>query len=313
MNSATPKRFDVLGLGCAAVDDLLYVPKFPAADQKVRVSRRARRCGGLTAVALVAAARLGARCAYAGCLGTDDYSEFVAGHFAREGVDISLAPRLSEAHVIHSTIVVGEDTGSRAILFEDAGMIGAHPALPPAEAIRAAAVLFVDHFGVPGSIRASRLARAAGIPVVGDFERESDARFGELLNLADHLILSEEFARWWTRTATPAAAAAALWRTDRAIVIVTAGANGCWSVSAEDGLTPRHHPAFPVKATDTTGCGDVFHGAYAAGLARGETLEDRIQMAAAAAALKARDGEIPHRAEVDNFLQANRPSARSPH
>ncbi|MCX6902031.1 MAG: PfkB family carbohydrate kinase, partial [Verrucomicrobia bacterium] len=99
-------HFDVLGIGCAAVDDLVYVPSFPPADQKVRVERSARRCGGLTGAALVTAARLGARCGYAGCLGPDEYSRHVAEDFAREGVNIAHAPRLAEARVVHSTIVV---------------------------------------------------------------------------------------------------------------------------------------------------------------------------------------------------------------
>lgn len=53
-------QWDVLGLGCAAVDDLLYVASFPVPDSKTRVLRAERQCGGLTATALVAAARLGA-------------------------------------------------------------------------------------------------------------------------------------------------------------------------------------------------------------------------------------------------------------
>ena len=64
--------YDVLGLGSVAVDDLLYVPHYPPADAKLQVRRRERQCGGLTATALVAAARLGARCAYAGVLGEDE-------------------------------------------------------------------------------------------------------------------------------------------------------------------------------------------------------------------------------------------------
>ena len=55
--------WDVLGLGCVAVDDLLYVPSFPEPDSKMRVRRRERQGGGLTGNALVAAARLGGRCA----------------------------------------------------------------------------------------------------------------------------------------------------------------------------------------------------------------------------------------------------------
>ncbi len=302
MPASARKRFDVLGLGCAAVDDLLYVPSFPRPDRKLRVEQSLRRCGGLTGAALVAAARLGARCAYAGCLGTDDYSRYVADDFAREGVDVSHAPRLPQARVVHSSIVVAQDSGSRNVFFEDKGMIGAHPSRPAAAVIRRARVLFIDHLGMEGNLRAARLARAAGAGVVADLEDASHPLFRKVLELVDHLILSEEFALRIARKASAAAAARALWHPRRAAVIVTCGAQGCWSVSPEPDLTPRHHPAFAVKATDTTGCGDVFHGAYAASLARGESLVARIRFAAAAAALKAKLGEIPRLAQVRKFL-----------
>ena len=308
VNASATRRFDVLGLGCTAVDDLLYVRSFPAADNKVRVELSLRRCGGLTGAALVTSARQEARCAYAGCLGTDPYSEHIASNFIREGVDIAQAPRLSEARVIHSTIVVGKDNGSRNIFYEDEGMIGAHPALPPDDVIRDAKVLFIDHFGMPGNLRAARTARSAGVAVVADFEDEAAALFPEVLSLVDHLVLSEEFARRITHESDAARAAHALWHSGRTVVIVTVGANGCWSVSAEGGIKPRHHPAFPVKAVDTTGCGDVFHGAYAASLARGDSLEARIRFATASAALKAMQGEIPRRKAVEEFLAA-RPRA----
>ncbi len=59
---------------------------------------------------------------------------------------------------------------------------------------------------------------------------------------------------------------------------------------------------------DTTGCGDVFHGAYAAGLARGLDLAERVRLASAAAAIKAtRPGGqkgIPTRDEVEAFLKS---------
>ena len=128
---AAMKRFDVLGLGCAAVDDVLYVPSFPRADEKVRVARALRRCGGLTGAAMVTAARMGATCAFAGCLGTDESSQYVADYFVAEGIDVSHAPRLAEARVVTSTIVVGQDIGSRNIFYLSDGLIGAHEHLPP--------------------------------------------------------------------------------------------------------------------------------------------------------------------------------------
>ena len=298
--------FDVLGLGCVAVDDLLYVPGYPPADAKVRVRRRERQCGGLTATALVAAARLGARCAYAGTLGPDPDSAFVVRCFQKEGIDVTHLARRPDARPIHSTIIVDETRHTRTIFFDLAGSVGAQEDSPPEEVLRSTRVLYVDHYGIEGMTRAATVARAAGIPVVADLERDEWPGFAGLLALVNHLILSRDFAARQTGTADPAAAALKLWRPDRQAVVVTCGAEGCWYVGADRPETPIHHPAHRVEVADSTGCGDVFHGAYAAALARGLDLPGRVRFATAAAALKAtRPGAqagIPTRAAVEDFL-----------
>ncbi len=293
---------DVLGLGCAAVDDVLYVAGFPAADGKARVQRSIRRSGGLTFAALVAAGRAGARCAYAGCLGNDGLSEHIARELAQEGIDLRHAPRLPEARVVHSVIVVGEQNASRTIFFEANGVIGAHDSLPAKEVIAGAKVLLIDQYGMKGNLRAASIARSAAVPVVADFEDADVPLFEETLQLVDHLILSEDFALPLTGARTPAEAAVKLWRPNRAAVIITCGAKGCWSVSAEKPDGACHHAAFSVKPVDTTGCGDVFHGVYASRLACGEPLEKRIRLASAAAALRALKTETPNLAAIEEFL-----------
>ena len=279
--------FDLLGLGAVAVDEMIYVEHYPAADAKVAVQRRERHCGGLAATALVAAARLGARCAYAGVLGTDEPSQFASGRLVQEGVDLSQARRCAEARIVQSFIVVDQASGSRALFFDRNGVIGADPQWPPEGFIRRARVLLVDHLGVEGMIRAARITRAAGRPVVADLEEDTAPGFAELLDLADHLVLSQRFAERITGTDTPAEAARRLWHDRRAAAVVTCGRQGCWVVSRETGLAPCHYPAFAVQEVDTNGCGDVFHGAYAVALGWGMELEERIRLAAAAAALKA--------------------------
>jgi sugar/nucleoside kinase (ribokinase family) len=299
-------QFDVLGLGCVAVDDLLYVPGYPPADTKVRVRRRERQCGGLTATALVAAARLGARCAYAGTLGPDPDSAFVVQCFQREGIDVTHLARRPDARPIHSTIIVDESQHTRTIFFDLAGSVGAPADSPSEEVLRSTRVLYVDHYGIEGMTRSATVARAAGIPVVADLERDEWPGFAGLVALVDHLILSRDFAARQTGTADPAAAARKLWKPDRQAVVVTSGAEGCWYLGADRPEVPIHHPAHPVHVADSTGCGDVFHGAYAAALARGLDLPGRVRFATAAAALKAtRPGAqagIPTRAAVEEFL-----------
>lgn len=298
--------YDVLGLGCVAVDDLLFVEHYPPADAKVPVRHRERQCGGLTATALVAAARLGARAAFAGFLGHDDDSRFVVDSLRREGIDLSQLLFRPGVRPIHSTVIVDETRRTRTILHDLTGAVGADPAVPPDEVIRSTRVLLVDQFGIEGMTRAARVARAAGIPVVGDFERGDWPGFADLLALVDHLIVSRHFAARHTGITDPAEAARALWAAARQVVVVTCGEEGCWYLGGGDSAGPHPHPAFAVSAVDTTGCGDVFHGAYAAGLAQGLDLPARIRLAAAAAALKTlRPGGqagIPTRAQVEAFL-----------
>ena len=282
---AVVKTIDVLGLGAVAVDDLIYVEAYPLPDAKTRVMRLERHCGGLTATALVAAARLGARCAYAGVLGNDELSNFALACMEREGIDVSRVPRKPSAGPVHSHIVVDTRRGTRNVFSYEPRMVGAS-LHTPAALIVSCRVLLVDHLGVPGMIRAARLARRAGIPVVADIESDRHPQSDQLLAMTDHLIVSQAFAAKLTGARSPERAVRKLARPDLQVAAVTCGAEGCWYL-ARGWSVPKHQLAFKVKAVDTTGCGDVFHGAYAFALARGMALEERIRFAAASAALKA--------------------------
>jgi sulfofructose kinase len=307
---ASPRSIDVLGLGCTAVDDLLYVPSYPREDSKMRVRQHRRQCGGLTATALVAAARMGARCAYAGSLGNDELSHFVEQRLTEQGIDLQYLRRQSNAKPVHSTIVVDETKGSRTILYnvDDAGE--AVTDWPAEEIIRAAKVMFVDPFGIEGMVRAARIAIAQDIPVVADFESvQTDECFAELVAMVNHLLVPISWAQQWTNCSHPGEAAESLWNPQRQAVVVTCGADGCWYVDRDERHEARHQPAYRVNTVDTTGCGDTFHGAYAAALAECLPIAERLRLASAAAALKSRhhggQAGIPTRVEVDAFLREN--------
>ncbi len=300
------QRIDVLGLGCAAVDDLLYVDAYPAPDSKAPVRARERQCGGLVLTALVAAARMECRCAYAATLGDDDYSQAVVARLDEEGIDTALLRRHSDARPVRSTIIVAPGRQGRTILYELDGVVGTDTTWPEEDAIRRARLLLIDHFGVAGMIRAAGIARAAGIPVVADFEKADDPRLPELLGLVDHLILSRDFASQVTGRSEPSDAVRALWTSRRRAAVVTCGDQGCWFISDDQPAVPRHEPALAVEAVDTTGCGDVFHGAYAAALVHGLPVAGAVRFATVAAGLKAtcRGGQegIPSRAAVETEL-----------
>jgi sulfofructose kinase len=301
------KPIDILAMGCVAIDDFLYVSEYPAAETKIRVTRGERRCGGLAGGALQTVASLGARSAFAATLGNDELSSFVVDRFQSAGISLEYLRRQPGVRPIHSTIIVDTTHHTRTVFFSLDGAQGAQEDWPPAEAIRESKVLFVDHYGIEGMVRAAKIAREAGIPVVADFERNEWPGFDQLLTLVDHLIVSEAFAFKLTQETTPDRACASL-RAGRSqtTVVVTCGSSGCWYTS-EVNASAVHRPAFAVDVKDSTGCGDVFHGAYAVGLAEGMALRERIDFASAAAALKASTADYPTRQAVTELLRDRHP------
>jgi sugar/nucleoside kinase (ribokinase family) len=274
------KRYDVLGIGVCAVDDLLYVSAYPPPNVKVPISRKTRYAGGLACTAMAVAAHLGGGVAYVAHLGNDELSGFIKKSLETWHVDTSHI--LPGGEPFHSTIII-DDSGARTI-FYDCSKFRAVDDIPD-DLLASARVLLLDHLLDPPPIRMAQKARALNVPIVGDIEGRSDACI-PLLPLIDHLIVSEEFARWATKTDDLTTACAALDQSRRAATIVTAGAAGCY-LATESQPVPRRLPAFPVNVTDTNGCGDTFHGAYALALAHQLGPEDAALFATAAAALKA--------------------------
>ena len=299
--------WDILGIGAVAVDDLVYVDSFPVPDSKVIVRDEQREGGGLAGTAMVAAARLGARTAFAGILGDDDLSRYTIEELEREGVDCAPVRRQAGARPHHSTIIVDLSTGQRTILCTRAGVTPLAKTDVTAQLVARCRILFVDSTEAIAGLHALRLARARGIPVVADLERFSGPEMPELTRQVDHLIVGTGFADQVTGKADPAAMVRALRNPTQTACVVTAGEQGCWYMSRETGDAVRHQPACHVQVIDTTGCGDVFHGAYAAAIVRGESVPRAITVATATAGLKAtqpggRRG-IPNWAAVERIIQ----------
>ena len=299
-------RWDVLGFGVVAVDDLIYLDGYPAPDTKMQVMEEARQGGGLTGTALVAVTRLGGTAAYAGVLDDEGLSQYAISSLEREGIDCSVVTRREGARPTHSTVIVDRGTGQRCILFSRAGVTPPAAADLPESLIAACRVLFVDSTTVEANLHAMAVAKRHGIPSVADVEHHAAPRVDELIAAVDHLIVGVELAGRVTGAQEPVEMVRALAKPDRAATVVTGGDRGCWYAEGDGPV--YHFPAFKVQVVDTTGCGDVFHGVYAVCIAHGESVSQAIRVAAASAALKAtkpggRTG-IPTRPAVDEFLAA---------
>ena len=303
-------RTDILGLGVSTIDDLLMVRHFPRRNEKQQIIARTRQCGGLTGTALVAAARMGCRCSYAIALGEGELSAFLRRELRREGIELLERADMPEAEPYHSRIIIEEGTGERTVFWDNS--LSRPPLIGDKEMrlAREAGCLFVDHIFARDLLDIVREARRCGTPVVGDFERTTECS-SVLMDLTDHIVLPIGYARQLMGEAiTPEAAVRKLIRQPgRALACVTNGVHGAWYALGDAPENILHQPIFPMKnIVDSTGCGDVFHGVYAAGLVMGKSPAERIRHAAAAAALKTQkagaQAGAPTLAELDAFLSS---------
>ncbi len=279
------KTCDVLGVGIAAVDDLLTVDKYPPANVKVPVLAATRHGGGPACTAMAAVAALGGRAVFVARLGEDELSLHIRRILAARGVNLSYMISDPAGRPYHSRIVIDRSTGERTIFYDNRFFEPISAADLPDGLLAASRVLLLDFLCEPAPVDLAKKARHAGVPVIIDMEGRSPHAV-QLLEQVDHLVAPEEFAQWFTGERDLFAACARLAKKNRAATVVTAGAAGCWWTDSPD-RPPTHLPAFPVEAVDTTGCGDTYHGAYALAIARGFCVPQAVLFAAACGALKA--------------------------
>jgi len=298
---------DIVGLGVIAVDDMLYVDKYPPANIKVRLQERRRQGGGTVSCGLAAAAKLGSRCVALGRLGDNPESDFVRRHLGGLGVDLSPVLYDPDCGPIHTTIVVAADTGSRAIFADYNVARPLEPGELRPEWFAGAKVLLVDHFHSATVLAGVKLGRAAGLQMVSDIERDLPD-LPAIRPYIDHYLVSAESALPYSGCTTPAEACQALAQSGHhRTVVVTAGEQGCYWLT-RDSSQVRHLPAHAVTPVDTTGCGDVFHGVFCHGLAAGWPIERILAWSNAAAAIKAtRKGgwaAVPTTQEIEHMLDS---------
>jgi sugar/nucleoside kinase (ribokinase family) len=283
---------DVVGVGANAVDRLLFLPDWPAAEgsrSKLRILRQEIACGGQTATALCACARLGLRTSYVGAIGGDDNGRRVRAELLARGVDLTHAVSRPVPNIA-AVILINQRVGERIVLWErDERLTLAEHELP-ARVLQSARVVHVDDGDVEAAIRAARLARAAGVVVTSDLDKVTD-RTPELVAAVSVPIFAAHVPRQLTGVDDDEGALRALARGDGRVLCVTLGARGAMAI---DGDTIHAVAGLPVHAVDTTGAGDVFRGGFIYGLLQGWPVPRTLAFANAAAAVSCtRAGAIP--------------------
>lgn len=286
---------DVVGLGFTSLDDLGIVPRLPTLDEGTCVHNMTRQGGGPVAQALVALTRLGAMAGFIGRVGDDEAGHVMRQGLEKEGVDTSRMQVTVGAASAQCIILVHEPTGKRSIctFVGTAGDVAA--ASVDFAYVCSGRFLHLDGHSLDAAICSAHAARAAGVTVCLDASG-SMARLRELIPLTDILITGELFAQEIDGGMDIDRRMRCLLEMGPELVVVTRGEQGSITMSREQRFAT---PAFEVPVVDTTGAGDVFHGAYLFGLLHDWRLEFVAEFAAAAAALKC--GKLGGRAGIPNL------------
>jgi sugar/nucleoside kinase (ribokinase family) len=301
------RPFDIAGFGLNSIDLVTVVAEYPVSNTKQRLQRFARLPGGQIATAMATCARLGWRASYIGSFGDDDLGALSRESLTREGVDITASRTVAGATNQFAVVIVDARSGERTVLWDRHPLLGTAPADVAQAAVTAGRLLIVDCHQTAASAQAARYAREAGIPTIVDVEKVRPG-IGELLQNIDVIIAAEEFPSALTGHEDLGRALKSLARDFGAsLACVTLGAHGslAWCNGRE-----IWSPAFSVDCVDSTGAGDAFRGAFAAGclLLPDGDIEDVLSYANAVAALNCRAlgarGGLPTAEEVGQLLQA---------
>jgi len=294
----------ILCVGAFTCDLVLHVPELPTGPGKFLAGRSSMVAAGMAASAATAVARLGHPVELWASAGEDMVGDFIVSELARDGVETHLIRRLAGVQSATAAITV-DARGERTVVpFYDPALLAEPETVPSIDAGNLAAVL-VDVRWPAAAAVALEQAKAAGLPAILDLDvgpRETQARLAER---ATHIVASLAGARILTGRQHISEATAALANAYAAAIAVTDGENGVVWRDAGDN-TDSFTPAFKVDGVDTNAAGDIFHGAFAVGMAENMSLAEAIHFSSAAAAIKCtryggRSG-APTRAEVDAFL-----------
>ncbi|HEX9972534.1 MAG TPA: PfkB family carbohydrate kinase, partial [bacterium] len=237
-------------------------------------------------------------------VGDDADGKFIIAEFQREGVDTRGIIIDKSIATDQAFIWIDRPTGKKSIVLNNRN----HRQIAPSEIIRdhigSVEYLLLDGRDTDACFDLIRWAKSRGAKIVLDAGSPRNS-MNELLNSVDYPVVSQTFCQQFFMTDDYEQAIAVLLNRGAKAAVVTCGKQGCYG---GDASALYFQKAFAVEVIDTTGAGDVFHGAFIFGLLNRWQLPEILKFASAAAAIKCtrlggRSG-IPDLATVNKFLES---------
>jgi sulfofructose kinase len=274
--------FDVAGVGLNATDTLILLPRFPAYGGKAPFEREVLSPGGQVASAMVTCAKLGMRAKYIGTLGDDERGRVQLESLRSTGVNLDDIEIRANCPNQSAYILVDQTTGERTVLWHRDDCLTIDPSTLTPDKITCARLLHIDGHDTPAVARAAEIARRYQIPVTVDVDTIYPG-FERVLPWVDYLVASSEFPGRWTHEPDPARALAMIQEEyGMRVAAMTLGADG--ALARVDGHY-IYSPGYVVNCIDTTGAGDVFHGAFCYAVSESMSMREALEFSNAMAAL----------------------------
>ena len=276
-------------LGSFNVDIVAKVARFPKGGESLLALGSTLGPGGKGANQAMAASRAGARVHFVSKVGTDQFSQFAFDHLSASDIHSFRLYQSDVEPTGNAIIYVSQQDGENMIAIYS----GANKTLTDAEVaemtheLAGSDVLLVQlENNFSATLNAMKLATTLGVRVImnpAPFSADALA----CLQYVDVLTPNETEASLLSGVEvndldSAKEAALAIVRKGAKRVIITMSSRG--ALILENGQF-QHIAAFPALSVDTTGAGDAFNGAFAAALAKGQTIAQAATYAAAFASL----------------------------
>jgi len=274
-----------VGIGTGVADMLLNIDKLPGYNENANLLMQSNQYGGKVATAMAAVGRLGMECAIIGVIGDDVWGHAQLRDYARSGVNTEHQIIDPNGGTILS-VVLSDREGSRNFLGN--GNPNKQRCRPlrvedlDETMIRNAKGRLLDKDGDPQRAAAQWIRQSGGV-VCFDADVYTEGR-ESMIPYTDAFIPSEFYYKERYGEGTPVEDALRdIVSRGAKTAIITLGERGLVGLSQGEFFTL---PAFSVDVVDTTGAGDVFHGAYLYGMIKGFSVVECARFASAVSAIK---------------------------
>lgn len=297
-------------LGSINADHVISVPYFAKPGETLTGENYRIAYGGKGANQAVAAARLGAKVAFIGCIGSDGIGETMKNTFAQEGIDTSPITTIQQEMTGIAFIQVAQSAENSIVIASGANAYLDEQIVRQNEAqiAQSDSLLLQLETPLPAVTLAAQIAKKHGVQVVLN-PAPAQPLPDSLLSQIDIITPNETEAEILTGVQvtdeqSAVKSAEVFHQKGIGCVIITLGAKGVFiSRNGEH----RIIKGFSVQAVDTTAAGDTFNGGFVTALLEGQSFEAAIRFAQAAAAISVtRPGaqpSIPTKQETLDFLR----------